>query len=70
LLEIAPDVYYEVRKSPRTFVVLPEHVQADVEDVVSEHDGYTVVEVIGRGVDVADATFGAAGRAAAGDGGD
>lgn len=68
LLEIAPDVYREVRKSPRTFVVLPEHVQADVEDVVREHDGYVIVEVFGRGADVAEASFGAEGPSAVGDG--
>jgi hypothetical protein len=70
LLEIAPDDYRDVRKSPRTFVVLPEHVQADVENVVSERDGYVVVEVIGRGVVVAEATFRADEPSAAEHGGD
>lgn len=57
LLQIPPDAYHEVRKNPRTFVVLPTHVQPDVEKVVSQEDGYTIVEVIGRGVDVAEASF-------------
>jgi hypothetical protein len=62
LLEIPPDAYRDVRKNPRRFVVLPEHVQPDVESVVSRHDGYAVVEVIGRGVDVATATYRAEGE--------
>src|SRR4051812_39268632 len=55
LLEILPDAYHDVRKNPRRFVVLPEHVQPDVEDVVSTAEGYTVVEAIGSGASVADA---------------
>ena len=57
LLEIEPDAYWAVRGSPRTFAVLPGHVEKGVEHVVSNHDGYAVVEVEGQGVAVAEATF-------------
>ena len=57
LLELRPDAYRHVRQSPRTFVVLTGHVDADVERVISSHDGYAVVEVLGHGVAVAEATF-------------
>ena len=57
LMEIPPDAYRVVRQSPRTFAVCPDHVEADVERVVSTHDGYAVVEVTGHGVVVAEATF-------------
>jgi hypothetical protein len=52
---------------PRTFAVLSDHVSADVERVSSSHDGYVVVEVLGHGVRVAEATF-RGGRAAIVDG--
>lgn len=57
LMEIPPDAYRAVRETPHTFAVCPDHVQEDVERVVSTHDGYTVVEVLGHGVAVAEATF-------------
>lgn len=57
LLEIPSDAYRAVRQSPRTFTVHPEHVEAGVERVVSNHNGYAVVEVQGQGARVADATF-------------
>ena len=57
LMEIPPDAYRAIRESPRTFAVCVDHVQEDVERTVSTHDGYAVVEVIGRGVAVAEATF-------------
>jgi len=62
LIELPPDAYRAVRASPHTFVVCPGHVQDEVERVVSSHDGYAVVEVLGHGVQVAEATF-LAGRA-------
>jgi hypothetical protein len=65
LLKIAPAAYRAIRESPRTFAVLPEHVETGVERVVSNHDGYAVVEVQGQGVTVAEATFGD-GRASVG----
>ena len=57
LMEIPPDAYRAVRESPRTFAVCPDHVDVEVERVVSTYDGYTVVEVLGHGVVVAEATF-------------
>lgn len=57
LLEVPVDAYRAVRESPRTFTVHPEHVEAGVERLVSTHDGYAVVEVLGHGARVADATF-------------
>ena len=56
LLRINGDAYASVRRSPRTFAVLTEHVFPDVERVVSRNDGYAVVEVIGHGIEVAEAT--------------
>ena len=74
LFEIPPEVYRSVRESPRTFAVLAGHVEADVERVVSAHDGYALVEVLGHGILVAEVGFrrdGAAGEdAAPTDGGD
>ncbi|MES1248416.1 MAG: hypothetical protein ABUS54_12175 [Actinomycetota bacterium] len=52
LLEIPPDAYRAIRESPRTFAVAPGHAQDGIERVVSSHEGYTVVEVLGRGADV------------------
>jgi hypothetical protein len=66
LLEIRPGAYRAVRESPRSFAVLPDHVDAQVERVVSTHDGYEVVEVHGHGARVAEATF-RAGRATVSD---
>lgn len=57
LLEIPADAYRHVRQNPRTFVVLAGHVYPDVERVVSNHDGYAVVEATGRGAQEAEATF-------------
>jgi hypothetical protein len=48
-------------------VVLHDHVEADVERVVGNHDGYAVVEVLGHGVRIAEATF-RDGRATVADG--
>lgn len=67
LLEIPPEAYRAVRESPRTFAVLPAHVRPAVERVVSTHDGYVVVEAMGEGAAVAEATF-RDGRAAVADG--
>lgn len=57
ILEIPGDAYRAVRGNPRTFAVLPGHVEQGVERVLSNHDGYAVVEVLGHGVAVAEATF-------------
>jgi hypothetical protein len=57
LIEVPADVYRAVRQSPRTFVVLRDHVDPDVERVTANDDGYAIVEVRGQGVVVAEATF-------------
>lgn len=46
LLAITADAYAVVRRSPGTFVVLSDHVRANVERIVSRADGYAVVELI------------------------
>ena len=56
LLSIGSEEYASVRRSPRTFAVLADHVFPDVERVVSRKDGYAVVEVTGQGIEVAEAT--------------
>jgi len=56
LLQIGADEYASIRRSPRTFAVLADHVFPDVERVVIRKDGYAVVEVIGHGIEVAEAT--------------
>jgi hypothetical protein len=57
LIEVPADAYRAVRRNPRTFVVVSDHVEPGVERVVSNDDGYAVVEAQGHGVAVAEATF-------------
>jgi len=47
--------YEHVRQDGDRFVVLPEHVDRDIERVLEEHGTYWIVEKIGVGRDVADA---------------
>ncbi len=47
MLEVVPELYATVRRSPYRFIVAAGHVYSDVERVVTEHDGYVVVEAIG-----------------------
>ena len=54
-LLIRRDDYLSVREEPRRFVVLREHVFAEAERVVSESDGYVVVEKFGEAAVVAEA---------------
>jgi len=68
VLEISADAYRAVRKNPRTFVVLADHIFPDVEIVLSRHAGYAVVEAIGRGAQVTEATFRPGRESLAGDG--
>jgi hypothetical protein len=53
-LAISATRYEEVRREPRRFAVLPEHVYLDVETVVSETRTYVVVEKLGQAGDVAE----------------
>src|SRR3954447_10338228 len=48
VLELPRDAYEQVRRSPRTFAVLPGHIYPDIERVVDERDSYVVVEKLGR----------------------
>jgi hypothetical protein len=54
MIDIHPHEYLAVRAEPRHFVVRPGHIYPDVEDVVSEADGYVVVEKSGTAAEVAE----------------
>lgn len=54
MIDIDPHEYVAIRGEPRHFAVLPAHVYPDVERVVSERDGYVVVEKLGTAADVAE----------------
>jgi hypothetical protein len=56
-LDVTPEAYKAVRENPRTFLVLVDHIYPDVERLVSTHEGYAVVEAIGHGAQIAEATF-------------
>ena len=47
-LQLPLDEYEEVRGEPTQFVIDPEHVKPDVEQVVARRQGYAVVEKIDR----------------------
>jgi hypothetical protein len=53
-IAIRPFDYFAIRGNPRQFAVLPGHVVPDVERVVGEGDGYTVVEKLRAGAHVAE----------------
>jgi 5-bromo-4-chloroindolyl phosphate hydrolysis protein len=55
LLQLRPREYNEIRENPRQFAVFPGHVYPDVERVVAERDGYTVVEKLRAAAEVAEA---------------
>jgi hypothetical protein len=46
--------YEAVRADATTFIVVPGHIEPDVERVVSSHDGYDVVAKIGEAAVVAE----------------
>jgi hypothetical protein len=52
-LELSLDEYEAVRSDSSQFVVLPGHVYADVERVVSKNARFVVVAKIGRGAAIA-----------------
>jgi hypothetical protein len=54
-LAISAAQYVDVRREPRRFAVLPDHVYAEVEWVVGEFGTFVVVEKIGPAGDVAEA---------------
>jgi hypothetical protein len=49
-LEVPLDEYEEVRDNPTTFLLNPEHVKPEVEQVVSRRRGYAIVQKVDRGV--------------------
>jgi hypothetical protein len=58
VIEIPEGVYREVRRSPRTFVVLPEHVESSIERATGGDEKYSVVEVYaGAALSVVEETF-------------
>ena len=58
VIEIPEAVYREVRRSPRTFVVLPEHGESSIERATSGDENYSVVEVYaGAALSVVEETF-------------
>ena len=52
-IALAVDEYEAVRRHPNRFVVLPGHVYADVEIVVSENDRFVVVDKTGVAAEIA-----------------
>jgi hypothetical protein len=58
VIEIPAEVYREVRRSPRTFVVLPEHAESSIERATGGDETYSVVEVYAdAALDVVEQTF-------------
>ncbi len=55
MVVLSPDEYEHVRSAGDRFLVVPEHVVSDVEQVLEKHDGYWIVEKLGLGSYVADA---------------
>src|SRR4051794_26485901 len=43
-IDIDPHLYEQVRAQPARFVVLPAHVIPDIEQVVTSHDRYVLVD--------------------------
>jgi hypothetical protein len=55
-LHIAMEEYTAIREHADRFVVLNDHVRPDIERVVAQHDGYTVVEKEGAAAEIAEST--------------
>ena len=55
MVEIKPADYEAIRANPRRFAVLPGHLDADIEHVVTEAEGYQVAEKRGEAAAVAEA---------------
>ena len=52
-IEMTLDEYEAIRSDPNQFIVLPRHVDPDVETVTQERNGFVVVSKIGEGAKVA-----------------
>lgn len=48
-IELPLDDYEQIHADPAQFVIVPGHEKPDVEDVVAERDGYSVVRKHGGG---------------------
>jgi hypothetical protein len=53
-IELAAHVYEPILAERYRFVVVPEHVQPEVERVVEQHDNFVVVEKVGEARDQVD----------------
>ena len=47
-LHVPLDEYEEVREDPTTFLLNPDHVEQDVEQVVRHRRGYAIVQKVNR----------------------
>ena len=47
-IELEPQMYETILSARYRFVVVPEHVQAEVERIVETHDSFVVVEKVGE----------------------
>ena len=54
MLDVSPDDYRSVRTDPRWFIILPDHVLPEVENVIRHMNGYVVVEKFGVGGQIAE----------------
>lgn len=50
---LSVSAYEEVRANPTRFVLVPGHETPEIEHVVERHEGYVVVEKIGKAAEVA-----------------
>ena len=55
MVALSPAEYEDVRSAGDRFLVVPDHVALDVEQVLEKHSTYWVVEKLGLGSYVADA---------------
>ena len=56
MIELPAEVYERVRGNPRTFLVVPDHVALEMEQVLDASDGYVIVETTGLAAGIAETT--------------
>jgi hypothetical protein len=56
IVEISSSAYRAVRDEPTWFVVVPDHIQVQIERLVEERREFAVVEKVGAAGDVAERT--------------
>jgi hypothetical protein len=54
-IEVDPRTYEPILDEPYQFIVVPEHVQREIERVVEQHGAFVVVEKIGKAREQIDA---------------